>query len=607
MRRGQRTVAEALETLPAVQGHDNARGERILTVRGFDQRQMVILLDGVPLRIPYDGRLDLGKVPVGLLGSIEVVRGPASLAYGPTGMGGAILLQTRAPSAAPRLELDWRGTLGASEHHVVTRLAGDRGGVVLAGQMLWRDHIPLPHGFGDTSRETGPRRNNSDRLSLSLGASGQFRPHPDHTLQLLAVGSTGEYGVPPLAETTNPRYWRFAPYRLVLASVAHRGRWSDRIRLSEAIYLAHYRSVLYSYDDERYLTRLTERAFRSVYNDLSVGGRLWLRADLPRPSWARLLRLHAWLETRHDRHTSHDDTAEGLEASPAVATTYLRGAVEGDLRLRRGHAIRLQVELQSDLPGRVESESARPTWFIGPLLGYGWQGRRLSLHVIAARRARFPSLRERFSSAFGRRTPNPTLGPESAWSGQVGGRVHLWRRRLTITTTVFTALVDDLIDERRPCTDDRPECQTLQQQNVGRVVQAGLELGARLRAPYGIVAGAAYQYLYSRALAQTDEATLMGRAPHRAYVEIVYRPWRYLELRTALRVQGPLESRHPDTGLVKTLELHALWDARVTLGPWHGLSLYLSATNLLDSLYETEVALPGPGRIIWVGARLVRR
>jgi iron complex outermembrane receptor protein len=610
-RRGHRTVAEALETLPAVQGRDNARGERILVVRGFDQRQMVVLLDGVPLRIPYDGRLDLGKVPVGLLQSIEVIRGPASLAYGPTGMGGAILLHTRTPAATPRLVLDWRGSLGASQHHVVTRVGDDRGGVVLAGQMLWRRYLPLPHGFEDTSREAGPRRNNSDRLSLSLGASGRLRPHPDHTLQLLAMGSTGEHGVPPLAETPNPRYWRFAPYQLLLAGLTHRGRWSEGILLSEAVYLAYYRNVLYAYDDARTVTRLTDRAFRSVYHDLSAGGRLWLRADLPRPTWARLLRLHAWLEARHDRHTSHDDTAEGggtsggIGASAGVATTYLRGAVEAGLLLRGGHALRLQAEVQSDLPGHVEPESARPTWFFGPLLGYGWQGRILSLHALVARRARFPSLRERFSSAFGRRTPNPTLGPESAWIGQVGGRLRLWRRRLSITTTVFSALVDGLIDERRPCTDDRPECQTLQQQNVGRVLQAGLELGVRLRAPHGIVARVAYQYLYSRALAETDEATLTGRAPHRAYAELVYTPWRYLELRTALRVQGPLESRHPDTGLVKTLDPYALWDARVTLGPWHGMSLYVSATNLLDSLHVTEVALPGPGRIVWVGARYV--
>lgn len=607
LRRGQRTVAEALETLPAVQGRANARGERLLVVRGFNQRQLVVLLDGVPLQIPYDGRLDLGKVPVGLLGSIEVVRGPASLAYGPTGMGGAILLHTRQPGTAPRLALDWRGTLGASEHHVITSLAGARGGVVMAGQMVWREHLTLPRAFQATALEAGPRRSNSDRLSLSLGATGQYRPHPDHTLQLLMLGGTGHHGVPPLTETPNPRYWRFAPYQLLLVSLAHRGRWSDRVRLSEAIYLTYYRNTLYAYDDAQYLTRLTDRAFRSAYDDLSVGGRLWLRADLPRPSWSRTLRLHAWLETRHDRHEGHDDYSGGQEETSQVATTFLRGAVEVDLRLRRGHAVRLQVELQSELPGHVEPESPRPTWFVGPLLGYGWQGRLFSLHVTVARRARFPALRERFASAFGRRTPNPTLGPESAWIGQVGGRVRLWRRRLTITSTVFTALVDDLIDERLPCTDDRPECQTLQQQNVGRAVQAGLEVGARLRAPYGFVVGAGYQYLFSRALAQTDEATLTGRAPHRAYFELVYSPWRYLEIRMALRVQGPTPSRHPDTGLVKTLDPYALWDARVTLGPWNSVSLYVSATNLLDSLHETEVGLPGAGRIIWLGVQFVRR
>jgi iron complex outermembrane receptor protein len=606
-RRGQRTVAEALEALPAVQARGNARGERLLYVRGFEQRQVVVLLDGIPLQIPFDGRLDLGKLPVGLLQSIEVVRGPASLAYGPTGMGGAILLRTRQPERSPRLELDWRGTLGASEHHVVTSLSGARGGVVLAGQMLWRNYLPLPHAFGDTALEQGPRRNNSDRLSLALGASGQYRPHPAHALQLVALGSMGGYGVPPLTETPNPRYWRFTEYLLGLLGLVHRGRWSDRIRLSEAVYLAYYRNVLHSFDDERYLTRMTDRAFRSVYHDLSAGGRLWLQAKLPPVSWARALRLHAWLEARYDQHSSREDRHGSTGGDPTVGTTFLRGSVEGALRLRRGHAMRIQLELQAELPRQVDPESPRPAWFVGPLLGYGWQGRLLELHATVARRARFPTLRERFSAAFGRRTPNPALGPESAWIGQVGARLRLWRRRLAVTSTVFMALVDDLIDERLPCTDDRPECQTLQQQNVGRAVQAGLELAVRLCAPFGLTVRAAYQYLFSRALEETDEATLTGRAPHRAHLELVYVPWRYLELRTALRVQGSTPSRHPDTGLVKTLDPYAAWDARVTLGPWHGLSVYVSATNLLDTLYETEIALPDPGRLIWLGLRYVRQ
>ncbi|MBW6218373.1 TonB-dependent receptor plug domain-containing protein, partial [Pseudomonas aeruginosa] len=95
----RRDVGEALNTLPGVylQGGGN-RNERQVSVRGFDSRQVPLFIDGVPVYVPYDGNIDLGRFLTSDLAGIEVSKGYASLLQGPNMLGGAINLATRRPT-----------------------------------------------------------------------------------------------------------------------------------------------------------------------------------------------------------------------------------------------------------------------------------------------------------------------------------------------------------------------------------------------------------------------------------------------------------------------------------------------------------------------------
>jgi iron complex outermembrane receptor protein len=103
---GSATVIEAVEREPAVFAASGKKGERSFRLRGFDQRGVAVYLDGVPLAMPYAGSIDLGKIPVQMLGSILLLKGPTSVVFGPGGMGGALLLETRDPEGAPLLEAE---------------------------------------------------------------------------------------------------------------------------------------------------------------------------------------------------------------------------------------------------------------------------------------------------------------------------------------------------------------------------------------------------------------------------------------------------------------------------------------------------------------------
>ena len=96
---GKNNVANALSTIPGVSlQKSGSRNELQVRVRGFDNRQVPVFYDGIPIYIPYDGNLDLGRFLTSNLDSIEVSKGYTSLLQGPNQMGGSINLTTHKPT-----------------------------------------------------------------------------------------------------------------------------------------------------------------------------------------------------------------------------------------------------------------------------------------------------------------------------------------------------------------------------------------------------------------------------------------------------------------------------------------------------------------------------
>ena len=84
-------LGEALELLPGVQFRvGRSKNEQQVTVRGFEQENVLILMDGIPLSIPYEGQLNLHDIPAQNIESIKLVKGVASALYGANQMGGVI-------------------------------------------------------------------------------------------------------------------------------------------------------------------------------------------------------------------------------------------------------------------------------------------------------------------------------------------------------------------------------------------------------------------------------------------------------------------------------------------------------------------------------------
>ncbi|MCK5165653.1 MAG: Plug domain-containing protein, partial [Desulfobacula sp.] len=72
---GVKTAADALEFVPGVDIQIGGKGQATLKLRGFDQKDVKVLIDGVPAHESYSGSLDLDQIPMDTIAKIKVIKG----------------------------------------------------------------------------------------------------------------------------------------------------------------------------------------------------------------------------------------------------------------------------------------------------------------------------------------------------------------------------------------------------------------------------------------------------------------------------------------------------------------------------------------------------
>jgi iron complex outermembrane receptor protein/outer membrane receptor for ferrienterochelin and colicins len=294
------TLDQALNYLPGVRTSVARLGHgKYVSVRGFEQHQLLILVDGIPLYNPYDGLIELDHIPTDQIESVRLIKGPGATLYGPNALGGVINIITKNSSQKP-----YRGAvaeLGGNESTSLRLQHGWQQGPVKLRFSAGRtrsDGFRLSENFKQTavpdlpggelllSYEDGGRRDNSgytkNTAHLNLGYA------PDKRLHLDLSGSLvdNEWGVPP-HPFYNPdknksriRYWRFNDWRLGRINLTAGAKPNEHILLRVSTFYAQYDNTLDSYDDDTYSSQQKGYAFHSVFDDHAVGGNLQVTGHL---------------------------------------------------------------------------------------------------------------------------------------------------------------------------------------------------------------------------------------------------------------------------------------------------------------------------------------
>jgi iron complex outermembrane receptor protein len=217
------TMEEFLRRIPTVQIRVNSRGEAQPDLRGAEDRQIAIFLDGIPLTVGWDHRTDMSVIPLTAVRKMTLYRGLSSMLHGPNVLGGAIefdvgrgaSLDTPVPPLLAALSVDQEGGIGTSAT-VGSRI--QRSWVLRTGAG-YRDSpgVTLPSGTRDDDRlradflaDADGRRLNSDRRLIDGFVAARYDGSEGAWFSSLLTISDAERGVPPEAHVEDPRLWRYS-------------------------------------------------------------------------------------------------------------------------------------------------------------------------------------------------------------------------------------------------------------------------------------------------------------------------------------------------------------------------------------------------------------
>jgi outer membrane cobalamin receptor len=604
--RGITTVAQALDLVPGLRtGVARVGHGSYVTLRGLEQQNLLIVVDGAPLYTPFDGLVELDQLPVDRIRTIRVIKGSAPLHYGPAHLGGVIDIVTREtpaggfsdpsenPTGAASVLVSENGTyglrLGAGWGRGPWRmhLTGSRDrsdGFRLPGDYREAVVPALPGGQSNLHYENGGRRDNSDHARDAAILNASYAPGDRWRIDLSAGLVDNRWGVPPHPiynpekDKSRVRYWRFQEWKQTRLGLTVSGRLNDRAWLRADLFHNTYRNVLDGYDDDTYSTQNKPYAFHSTYDDHALGGKLRLDA-VP----GRIGRMTLCAGFTADVHTDIPDRGEPAEEvrhrtwwcsledqaglSSAVSVTF---GCSGSLLEK------VQAPGEQDPGGHLAALDPRLSLTAAVLPA-------VRLYLNAAGLSRFPTMKQLYGI-----DGDPDLKTQRCLHLELGGR---WTAtaRLRLEGSVFFDRIRDLIEGNY--TSSAPL-------NIPRAVLTGVETGLRADPLDGLHGRLSYLYLRVR-----------NRSAGRPGDDLQYRPrhqldwrlWAGLPLDLFLDLSGSVVSERAFYndfygGRRDRLAAYAVTDLTIRKIFSFGLELFTTVENLSDDSFSHVFSSPAPGR-----------
>ena len=588
--RQPRSVADALRGLPGVSVRTNSRGETVARVRGSDERQTLVFLDGAPLAVPWDGRVDIGLIPAGLLGGLSVRKGAGAIEYGANAVAGVVDLTTRQEGGVAVAQAGPHALKNLSAAGVVPL-----GGLSLTLAAAHQAQAALPVarlGALPFNQPASDRRLNTDLAATSLFAGlGGTAGALEWRASVLNIDA--RRGIAPESDR-NPgsaRFWRYADWNLTQAQIA----------LELPIGPATARAVgwrqwfgqeIESYRDASYAAL----GGREIDEDDTVGGRFTLSHKLG-PATLR------WSLSGHLSDHHQTDVAIPPGTRPAALLyrqSLASGGVEADMPLGN---TRLTLGLGLDRSanprtGDKPAQPARQAATFSAALALK-PADRVSLTISGGRRNRFPSARELFGETLGRFLPNPALLPEQAWlaDAELGWRAG----RFTLTLTPFWQRVEGSIGQRIVRTNG-----VNLRQRFNQAPATSIGIDAAMQVP--LADGLTLELTGTALDASSAGQPLLQRPAQEAMLALDWAPKSGLgeafDLRAELRRIGQARDLAADGALARLAPATEI-NLRARVPVLRLGKAQVSATAAIDNLTNAvilpQLGLPQPGRSIRIG------
>jgi iron complex outermembrane recepter protein len=616
-------VAEALAHAPGVRVSTGKKNEPYISIQGFGQERLLVLIDGVPYYEQNYHKLDLSSIPTDNIAKIIVTKGAPSVIYGAGAMGGVINIITKKATtkmaASATFEMGEHGTDRESFS------TGWKKGIFsywlnytheeTLGWRLSDDFKPVQGTIkghpGTYEIENGGYRNNSDSQKHAIWAKLGLEFNPDSEYYANFYYIDREKGVPPSIReatqmfTSRPAFTafnRWPKYDDWALDLSGKQKFSDQLTLRGKLFYHDHQDVYESYDWYDFKNDIAN----SLYKDSSLGAKLF--ADYQPVSWDTL---------RFSYHLTKDIHKEKNDEYLPYAKSYgYTGSIgmENEFTFIKNLALVAGVNYDwfdikgsnytktnkaGDFTGQFDNKRAPIQHSFNPMGGLTYQiDQDTRLFTSVAKKTRFPTLQELYSSKGGNsdlqaeQSVNTTFGVNRAFGNLAWAEL-----------AYFYHDISDWI------TRDLPPEQGGNYLNFGEIRMAGFELNTEFYPPWVKDLVLSFDYMYNRAKDHSEGRVtdkVLNTPLHKFDVGLRYTVPRIgtrldfnaiYVARTWSRLPTP-----PNPGQVPIeCDSQMTFDCRISQNFMKYFEAYMAMQNMLDRDYEPEYGFPAMGRTVWFG------
>jgi iron complex outermembrane receptor protein len=517
-------------------------------IRGFRDRDVLVLFDGIPIASGFEGTIDLNEIAMENVAGIKVMKSAPSVIYG------------------TKLGTDDRRLLRASG-------GGGNGNISysLSAQHQQADDFSLSDDYDPELNQPAGRRINSDfeRNSLFFQLDAEQTPF-GHASMFINL-SDAEKGLPPETGVDDPDYERLTNSQRQTLGLSNQ---FNNIPLSLKLFYNSYESELTAFTDESY----SEVDEIEQAEDYSYGGKLYSTIET---SSNNSLILTAGAQS--DVFKAEGELEDGNKAE---LTTYTL-AVEDQFWIND----KLSLAAGGIYTYFDQTRLGKSTSAFNPQLAIAWKTTpALSFHASAAQRTRFPKLRELYRRRYG----NPDLKPQTA-NNYEAGFSYQHGSGFASDFSLFRSDIDDLIE--------RPDRRAIYQ-NLDRVTIKGLELATGGWVTGNLFARLAYTYVdAAEELPDGSSRQLRSRPKNTAIAEFRYRlPHEVLFSFNGIFVSG-LYDLDP-VGVYTRISSYFVANIKASMPFATHYEAYVAVSNLGDTDYVQRLGSPREGRAFVFGMNL---
>lgn len=586
-----RNAADALQSLPGVHVSRNSTPASVteVRIRGAENNQTLVLIDGVVANDPTSGAFDFSDLSTVDIERIEVIRGAQSVIYGTGAVGGVVNIITRSGRDRPaRVTISTEaGSFGTRDVAIGASGGSDR----VWGSLAY--NARKSNGFNISP--FGSERDSSELETFAFRGGVQVMPGLviDGSLRISrkAGERDGFDGAPGQLATAVDDASHFTG-NVLLGSV--RARWETFGGALTHEFRAAYNETKTTDVDLLF----PAFPFLSKYDtDARTYGYL---GTLKLPGEPSLLRhtVAVLAEWNEESFTPLGDSTDGLRRARdrfAFAGEW-RGTFANQLHLTAG----VRQDNNSDFDD-FTSWRATAAWNVpGTPSGIG-----LRPHASVGTGFKAPTFFEQFGSIPAFFTPNPDLTPEESFGWDAGIELSVWRGRLVFDVTYFSAELENKIS-RNPIAAV-PTLVNL----PGISHRDGVEVSAKLQVVPGVTLGASYTYLDA---SDPDGTREVRRPPHSGRVDL---DARFAEGRGRFHVAAIYNGRMNDLAFrtgptpldpwtTEMVGLDAIWklSAAVSYKLRPDLEIFGRVENILDDDGQEVYGYAQSGIVAYAGVRI---